>query len=82
MQITVTKVTERRIEWTELRDGELYFVVAESSGADWEFSERSSWETRYFPLPATGPRMEMVESAKRDVIRASIRCPAVPPVSW
>lgn len=47
-----------RVGWTEHRKvagrgTELYFVLGEKTGDDWEFHERSAWESLWYEILAT-----------------------------
>jgi hypothetical protein len=49
---------EGRICWEELREiddghSELFFMIAEQTPAGWAFSERSSWEVRWYSVLST-----------------------------
>ena len=37
-----------QVAWCEMRDGELFFVIADLTAAGWRFFERSTWEVRYY----------------------------------
>lgn len=42
-----------RVEWTEVREHELYRVIADLTDVGWEFWEKSSWEVRWYPMTWT-----------------------------
>ena len=42
-----------RVDWSEIRDGEPFFVIAEKKGEVWEFAEKSTWECSWYPMKST-----------------------------
>lgn len=47
-----------RVEWSEVRAAgteraELFFLIAERDQDRWKFFERSSWEVRWYEIPAS-----------------------------
>jgi hypothetical protein len=54
----MTTCTCPSVEWRESRGGELYFVAADQSDGVWRFSDRSSWECRWYELKATAALIE------------------------
>jgi hypothetical protein len=61
-----------RIEWRESRGDNLFIVIAEKRAGKWEFFERSSWETRWYPRAAS---FELVAQAES---RSCVRGRALP----
>ena len=64
-------LTEIRVEWTELRAvglgiPELYRVIAEYSSGSWKFSEKSTWEIRWYEAV---PTPELVAKAKAEEVK-------------
>lgn len=57
-----------RVEWVERRRGEPIFVIAEKSARTWEFWERSSWETRWFPRPVDGTATRKARRLARGIM--------------
>jgi hypothetical protein len=57
-----------RVFWNEVREGELYFVIGDAVGNDWTFFSRSSWEIRWYELPATEQRIKTANA-----LRAALR---------
>lgn len=48
----------KRVEWSEDRGGEGYFLVTgQQSNDEWEFWERESWEVRWLPARSTPERV-------------------------
>jgi hypothetical protein len=46
-----------RVEWTEKRrTEEPFLIIAEKSSEGWSFSQRSSWELGWYPVPETDDR--------------------------
>ena len=58
-----------RYEWAEMRerDGarELFLVVAEDPRDGWQFSDRSTWESKYYNLEQDQGLIAIAEHAKR-----------------
>ena len=51
-----------RVEWWELRAGDVLYVVAEwSPAAGWEFWQKSTWEIRWHPVT---PTSDLVDKAQ------------------
>lgn len=46
-----------RLEWSEVRDGDTVFVIAEPTSDGWIFFERSTWEVTWWPASATADRI-------------------------
>lgn len=49
------------VSWRENREGELFFVEAESTAAGWEFSERSTNEVCWYKVRPKGDWIEKAE---------------------
>jgi hypothetical protein len=49
-------------EWEEIRNGEMYFVDADKAGSTWVFTERSSFEIRWFRV---APKPGWIRKAER-----------------
>ena len=62
-----------RVMWNESRaELGVYLVIGEWNGRTWEFSERDSWEVRWFPIPATRDYVAKANRlARQDRIRAT-----------
>jgi hypothetical protein len=43
----------RRVEWTEVRLGEMFRIIADNTAAGWVFHEQSIWEVRWFKISST-----------------------------
>jgi len=54
-----------RVEWSESRDGERFFVIAEKLGGVWVFSEKSTWESCWYPMKATPDLIAKADSLAR-----------------
>jgi hypothetical protein len=52
---------KKRIQWNEIRNGEMYCMIAEQTETGFEFYESSTWETQWYRLPATE---ELIATAK------------------
>jgi len=39
-----------RVEWDEVRKGQLYFVIGDKISDGWEFFDRSAWDQCYQPM--------------------------------
>jgi hypothetical protein len=52
----------RHVEWQEIRSGELFFVEADQTIAGWTFSDRSTYEVRWFLV---SPKAGWIEKAER-----------------
>ena len=63
--------SETRVTWDENRSGELFLIIADLETAGWEFWDRSSWEQRWYPLPATAERIEKAERLLSQKFRAA-----------
>jgi hypothetical protein len=48
-------------KWQENRGGEPHFIEADRTAAGWVFSERSTYESRWFTVP---PKTDWVERAR------------------
>ena len=51
----------KRIEWTEVRQGEVFFVIADETAVGWEFWERSSWEIQWYRMQGSPELMAKAE---------------------
>jgi hypothetical protein len=56
--------------WQENRGGELYFVEADRTAAGWVFSERSTYEARWFTV---APKSGWIERAERSAAKANAK---------
>jgi glycogen synthase len=54
-----------RVQWTDERPDGLFLTVADWTGMKWEFSERSSWETRWYPVPANPSLVDRADQLRR-----------------
>ncbi len=45
--------TSIRIAWSEVREGELFFLIADLVAGHFTFSERSSFEVRWYDIVPT-----------------------------
>ena len=49
------------VGWTEERPSEFFWVIAEKRSGQWMFFDRSVYETRWYPTPATPERIAKAE---------------------
>lgn len=56
-----------RTEWTENRDGDVFFVVGELNANGWQFWERDAWEVRWFAVEATTDRLELANQLAKSI---------------
>jgi hypothetical protein len=54
-----------RVEWREVKDGELFYVIADRTRDGWEFWDKSSWEHRWYPRTPTDELAMKAESLER-----------------
>lgn len=43
----------KRIQWNEIRHGEMYYIIADETDTGFQFAERSIWEVRWYELSPT-----------------------------
>ena len=55
-----------RVEWTEPREYEPFRIIADQTANGWEFSEKSCWEVRWYPMESTASLV-----AKANVLAAA-----------
>lgn len=63
MEYPVTVNTS--VSWCENREGELFLLYAEKTPLGWVIYERSTFEVRYFRVPATQRRVAAAEAELR-----------------
>lgn len=51
----------KRVEWTENRSVEIYFIIAEKTDTGWQFFEKSSFDVLWYPLSSTPKLIEFAE---------------------
>lgn len=51
----------KRIEWNEIRNDELYCIIADETHLGFEFAERSTWDVRWYEL---APTEDLIAKAK------------------
>jgi len=54
-------MSNERLEWFELRDKECLLVMAHRTANGWVFSERSSWDLRWYDTLASPERLRRAE---------------------
>ena len=59
-----------RVEWTEVKDHESYWVIADLTPEGWEFWEKNSWEVRWYPMPTTPQLVAKVERTLNGSVRS------------
>jgi hypothetical protein len=52
------RMEDERVEWAERRevglgDKELFFVIGDKIAGNWEFWEKSTWETQWYKMAST-----------------------------
>jgi hypothetical protein len=52
-----------RVEWTEVRAEESYWVIADLTKNGWEFWEKNAWEIRWYPMATTSQCVDKAERA-------------------
>lgn len=53
------------VEWQEIRNGEPFFVTADITADGWRFEERSTYEVRWFTVPAKAGWIDKAEGLLR-----------------
>jgi hypothetical protein len=65
----------KHVEWCEVRSDvtgrEVFLVIAELTAKGWQFYERSTWEVRWYPLPASPERVAKAEGIGRGFLPRS-----------
>jgi hypothetical protein len=46
-----------RVEWNEIRNSDVVFVIAEYTSEGWEFFERSTWEVTWSRVATSSERV-------------------------
>jgi hypothetical protein len=52
-----------RVEWTEVRAEESYWVIADFTNNGWEFWEKNAWEIRWYRMATTPQCLDKAERA-------------------
>ena len=52
-----------RVEWTEVRAEESYWVIGDFTNNGWQFWEKSAWEIRWYPMATTPRCLDKAERA-------------------
>jgi hypothetical protein len=56
---------QSKIAWTEIRDDEVFYVIAELTSEGWSCFERSTWEVAWYPARLTPQLVNKAESLLR-----------------
>lgn len=70
------------VEWQEIRNGELFFVTAEKTTDGWRFEERSSYEVRWFTVPAKAGWIDKAEGLLKRSTGSATWAPSDGPVDF